>query len=102
MLDVLKRTALMGVGLAFMTKERLEDVARDVSEKAKLSEEDGRRFLEDLKQKSTEARKGMEARIAETIKSMLRKMEVPSGQMVADLEARVAALEEELARRNVK
>lgn len=93
MLDLLKRTALVGVGLAFVTKEKIEELGRELSEKAKLSEEEGKQFIEDLRKKSAEARNTMEARVSELVRAALAKMDIPCRADVDALRKRLVELE---------
>ena len=48
MIDVIKKTMLMGVGLAAMTKDKVEEYARDLADSAKLSSEKGKKFVEEV------------------------------------------------------
>jgi len=96
MLDLLKKTAYAGLGLAFMTQEKVRDVARDLSQKAKLSEDEGRRFAEELNEKAKEARDQFESRVAKAVESALAKMRIPTTDNLAAIEARLAAVEEAL------
>jgi polyhydroxyalkanoate synthesis regulator phasin len=96
MLELLRKTAYTGLGLAFMTQEKIRDVARDLSQKAKLSEDEGKRFADELNAKSKEARDQFEERVTATVQAVLVKMNVATGADLAALEKRLAAIEEAL------
>ena len=42
MFDLIKKTMLTGVGLAAMTKDKVEELAKELSKKGKLSEKEGK------------------------------------------------------------
>lgn len=96
MLDLLKKTAYTGLGLAFMTQEKIRDAARDLSQRAKLNEEEGRRFAEELNEKAKEARGQFEDRVAQAVQATMTKLRVPTADSLAAIEARLAAVEESL------
>ena len=48
MADVIKKTLQAGVGLALKTWEEVEDLAKELIKKGKMSEKEGRKFLDDL------------------------------------------------------
>jgi len=93
MFGIIKKALLTGVGLAVMTEEKVEQLARDIAEKCKLSEKEGRDLTDDLLAKSEQARKDLEARIEKLVAEGLCKLDVPSRADVAKLADRIAALE---------
>ena len=56
MIDLIKKTFLTGVGLAFMTKEKITEISKEIIEKGKLSEKEGRELVEELLKKSEKAK----------------------------------------------
>jgi len=96
MLELLKKTAYAGLGLAYMTQDKVREVARDLSQKAKLSEEEGRRFAEELNAKSTEARGALEARVSAAVQKVMSKMPLATKADLAALNERLGAIEEAL------
>jgi polyhydroxyalkanoate synthesis regulator phasin len=93
MLELLKKTAYTGLGLAFMTQEKVREVAHDISQRAKLSEEEGRRFADELNAKSKEARDQFEDKVTCAVQAALAKLDVPSKSDLEALEKRLEAIE---------
>jgi polyhydroxyalkanoate synthesis regulator phasin len=62
MFDIIKKTMLTGVGLAAMTKDKVEELAKELAEKGKLSEKEGRDLVDELLKKSEQARKDLETK----------------------------------------
>jgi len=93
MLDLLKKAALIGIGITSMTKDKIEELAKEIAGEGKLSEEEGRKLVEDLLKRSDEARKELESRVDKLVKSALEKLNIPSRTEVEKLEKRIKKLE---------
>ena len=76
MSDILKKTLLTGVGLALKTWDEVEELAKDLVDKGKMSEKDGRKFLKDLQKRYEETQKKLEARVEKTVKKFLKSSNV--------------------------
>jgi len=74
--DVIKKTLLAGIGLALKTWDEVEDLAKDLVEKGKMSENEGKKFLNDLQKRYEETQKKLEARVEKTVKEFLKKADV--------------------------
>ena len=48
MLNLIKKTMLTGVGLAGLTKNKVEKLAKELAKKGKLSEKEGKKLVDDL------------------------------------------------------
>ena len=46
MFELIKKTLLTGVGLAVMTKDKVEELGKELASQAKLSENEGKEFVE--------------------------------------------------------
>jgi len=93
MMDLIKKTMYLGVGLAYMTKEKVEEISQELIKKGELSATDGKEFIDDLTQKSVEARKALEERVDKIVKSSLARMKIATSDDLATLEKRIAKLE---------
>ncbi|AZR74241.1 hypothetical protein BBF96_13035 [Anoxybacter fermentans] len=93
MLDLLKKTVLIGIGIASMTKDKIEELAKKIAEESKLSEEEGKKLVEDLLRQSDEARKHLESQVEKLVKNVLEKLDIPSREDLQKLENRIKKLE---------
>jgi polyhydroxyalkanoate synthesis regulator phasin len=96
MVELLKRAMYASTGLAFSTKEKLEEAAKKFAEEAKLSETEGRKFVDELLRKSGEAKETLEKTVRQTVEKALAGLDLASGQKLRELEQRVARLEEKV------
>jgi polyhydroxyalkanoate synthesis regulator phasin len=92
MLDLMKKAIFTGLGLAFMTKEKIEDFSKELIEKGRLSETEGKEFIDELQKKSEEARKKLEEQIQNAVNNALKKMNIATRDDISRVEKQVAKL----------
>jgi polyhydroxyalkanoate synthesis regulator phasin len=63
MLDLIKKTMMTGLGLALLAKDEVEDLAKEVVEKGKMTEKEGRKFFDDLQKRYDEVQSKLEDRV---------------------------------------
>lgn len=100
MLDVLMKTLYTGLGLASMTKDRIEEFGKDLVRQSKLSEQEGRELVDGLLKRSEEARADLETRIQSGVAQAMARMNLAPRDQVDALAERVRVLEEALAARS--
>jgi len=74
MFDLVKQTMFTGLGLASLTKEKLGQLAAEISEKAKLSEKQAREFQDELEVRGHAAQQELKAQIDRQIDHALIQM----------------------------
>ncbi len=92
MFDLIKKTLLTGVGLAVMTRDKVEELGKDFASQAKLSEIEGKEFVDHLMQQSETARKEFETRINSAVQKAVSTLNLASKDEVARLSAKVEEL----------
>lgn len=97
-LDLVKRTMLTGVGLALVAKDELVELAKDVEKKMDMSESDGKKFLDDVKKKYDEAQDKLEDRVEKTVKEILKKMDVVTGEEIKGLKKEIRELKKAVSK----
>jgi polyhydroxyalkanoate synthesis regulator phasin len=100
MFDLIKKTMLTGVGLVFMTKDRIEELVEELTKKGELTVKEGKELLDDLLKKSTKAKKDLEKQIEKVVKNSMKKMNLADAQELSKLMKRVKKLEEALKEKN--
>lgn len=76
MLDVIKKTMLTGIGLALKTWDEVEDIASELQKKGKMTETEGKKFIEDMQEKYQEVQQDLEDRVDQSLKNLLKKAEI--------------------------
>ena len=93
MFDLLKKTILTGIGIASMTKDKIEELGKKISEESKLSAEEGKRLVQDLLKQSEKAKNNLEAQVQKLVKNALEKLDIPTRDDLNRLEKRIKKLE---------
>lgn len=96
MLDVFKKAFLAGVGMTAMTKDRVEALARDMVSAADMSADKGEEFINEAVARAESARTDLEDTIAKMVNERLAKTNVATREDIAQLAARIDALEAKL------
>lgn len=91
MTDFFKKAIYIGLGMASATKERVESMANDMADQTRMSEEEGRKFAEYLKEESSKARKDLQNNIRSVVDDALDR--VPTIGRIRQIERRLEALE---------
>jgi len=97
MLELVKNSLFLGFGLATLTKEKLEDLGREVARQAKLSESKARELQVELTNKAEQARQALGAEIDRRVDRAFAKVGVARSKDATGLAARLAALERAVA-----
>jgi len=93
MFDLLKKTMLTGIGIASMTKDKIEELGKKISAESKLNEEEGKKMINDLLKQSEKAREDLEAQIQKLVQKTLEKLDIPTREDFNRLEKRIKKLE---------
>lgn len=96
MFDLIRKTMLTGIGLAGLTKDKIEKLAKALARMGKLSEKEGKKLLDDLLKKSEKARKDLEGQIERVVKKTMKKMNLATREDMLRLSKRIKKLEQAL------
>ena len=92
MIDVIKKVLLTGVGVAALSKEKIEDLAKDLAEKGKMSEQEGKALVDQLLSSSDEARQDLQKQVEEKVQKVLEKMDLARKSEIDALKLEIEAL----------
>ncbi len=93
MLDSIHKMFLAGVGLAAMTKDKIDEHIKELVEKGKLTEKEGREIADDMLKKSKQAKEDIEKQVEELVQKTLGTLKIASKEEVEKLSARIEKLE---------
>ena len=96
MIELIRKTLLTGVGLAVMTKDKVEELGKDLASQARLSETEGKEFVDHLLKQSENACKDFESRVSATVQKVVSGLHLASKDEVAKLSAKVEELSAKL------
>jgi polyhydroxyalkanoate synthesis regulator phasin len=76
MFELVRKSMLAGVGLALKAWDEVEDLAKEVVEQSKMTENEGRKFIDEIQHRYEDAQKKLEERVEKSVKEMLKKADV--------------------------
>ena len=96
MIDLIKKIVFTGVGLASLTKDKIEALGKEIGDQAKLSEKEGKELVDELMKKSEESRKEVASQVEKFVKDNLKKMDLATHDDLLKLEKKVQQLSKNL------
>ena len=76
MFDLVRKSMLAGVGLALKAWDEVEELAKEVAEQSKMTENEGRKFIDEIQIRYEDAQKKLEERVEKSVKELLKKADV--------------------------
>jgi len=98
-IDLVKKTLLTGIGLALQTRDEVEALAKEFSEKGRMSEKEGGKFLEDLLKRYDQTRNMLETRVEKAVKEFLKKADVVTGDELKALKKEIREIKTAISKR---
>jgi len=92
MQELLKNLLYLGAGAAFVTKEKIEELKDDLVGKGKLTQDEGKQFVDDLLNKSDDIKGKFEEKINEVVATQLDKVNVAKSDDIDDLRTQIQEL----------
>jgi polyhydroxyalkanoate synthesis regulator phasin len=97
MLNIIKKSMLTGIGLALIAKDEVEDLAKELVNKGKMSENEGSKFLEDLQKRYDETQKRLEEKVQQAVKDFMKKADVVTGDELKGLKKEIRDLKKAIS-----
>ncbi len=94
--ETLKKLAYLAVGLLTPEDHKFSDLVDEWIEKGKMTEQEGRKFVEDLVEKAKGVKTDLEDKFKEQSTDILKNIHVATTEQIEALEKRIKALEEEV------
>jgi polyhydroxyalkanoate synthesis regulator phasin len=95
--DFAKKTMLTGIGLALLAKDEMEEIAKEVvekgKEKGKMTEQEARKFWDDLHERYEDVQKKLEEKVEQNVKEILDKMKIVTEEK---LESKLKAIKKDV------
>lgn len=91
--NLIKKVLYTGVGIVAATTERLQNSIDELVEKGKISEEEGKKVVDDVVKNAETQRPQLEGRFKRMVDAAFDKMNLPQGDAFSKLEKRIKSLE---------
>jgi polyhydroxyalkanoate synthesis regulator phasin len=92
MIDLIKKALYTGVGMAVLTKEKAEELVKELTQQAKLSEQEGKELFDGLLKQSDQARVDFQAKVDDAVLSVIKRLNLVSKDELEMLQNKVAEL----------
>jgi polyhydroxyalkanoate synthesis regulator phasin len=92
MVDLIKKALYTGIGLAVLTKDKAEEMIKDIAQQAKLSEHEGKELMDSLMKQSDEARQDFQSKLDEAVLAVVKRLHLATKDEVEALRAKVEEL----------
>ncbi len=92
MVDLIKKALYTGLGLAVLTKDKAEELIKDIAQQAKLSEHEGKELMDSLMKQSDQARQDFQSKLDEAVLAVVKRLHLATRDEVEQLRAKVEEL----------
>jgi polyhydroxyalkanoate synthesis regulator phasin len=96
MIELIKKAVLTGIGVASLTKEKMEEISKEFIKKGKLSEEEGENLVADMLKRAEESRKSLEKQTEKIVDTTLGKMQLVRASDISELKTEIEGLRKEV------
>ncbi len=93
MKEMLKNALYTGLGAAFLTKEKIEELRKDLIEKGKMSQDEGKQFVDDLIRKSEKAKDQLNLWINKRVEERIDQLNLATKDEIAELRRKIEELQ---------
>lgn len=81
-----------GIGMAVETRDMVEKWARDMTQKNQMSAEEGKRFVDEVKERYDKTQEKFEARVEEAVKNIMKKTDMVTADEIKALKKEIRDL----------
>jgi polyhydroxyalkanoate synthesis regulator phasin len=92
MVDLIKKAFYTGIGLAVLTKDKAEEMIKDIAQQAKLSEHEGKELMDTLMKQSDQARQDFQSKLDESVLAVVKRLHLATKDELESLRAKVEEL----------
>ncbi|MCP3888806.1 MAG: hypothetical protein GY702_08005 [Desulfobulbaceae bacterium] len=96
MIDLIKKAALTGIGVASLTTEKIEELSKELIVKGKMSEQEGQKFLQEMIRRADESKEALKTQTENLVNSALMKVQFAKSEDIELLKKEVEKLRTEI------
>jgi len=97
MIDLIKKAMFAGIGLALKTKEEVEVMARELAKQAELSENEGKKFVNDFLKRYDESRDKLEEKVESSVRDVLNRSSLATKEELTEIRDEIKKLKKSSA-----
>lgn len=96
MFETIKKVAFTGMGVAAMTREKIEELAGELIAKGKLTEQEGEKFVQEMLTRAEESKTALKSQTEKIVMATLSKASLAKESDLEALRSELAELRQEL------
>ncbi|BHH83289.1 phasin family protein [Desulforhopalus sp. 52FAK] len=96
MFDTIKKVAFTGMGVAALTREKVEELSKELIVKGKLTEQEGEKFVQEMLVKAEESKVAIKEQTEKIVASAMDKVPLVKADDVQQLRDEIIALRKDL------
>lgn len=96
MIELIKKAALTGIGVASMTTEKIEEFSKEFAVKGKMSEQEGQKFVEEMLKRAEESREALKVQTETFVNGALAKVNLARAQDMEELRSEIEKLRQDI------
>ena len=96
MFDLIKKAMFTGIGMAALTKEKIEEIAADFVQKGNLSENEGRKLVDEMMKKSEESNEEIKKQLDALVYATIEKMQLARTSQIDEISQALQILKEKI------
>ncbi len=93
MKELLKNIVYTGIGAAFLTKDKMEELKDDLVKQGKLSQNEGRDFVDELVKKTDSIKDSLDLKISHVVEEKIKQLDIVRKGDFEDLRRQVEELQ---------
>ena len=93
MKELLKNIVYTGIGAAFLTKEKIEELKDDFVKQGKIGQDEGKRFVDEMMQKTDAIKESLDLKINKIVEERIKQLSIVTTDDLADLRRQVDELQ---------
>ncbi len=96
MFDLIKKAMLTGVGLASISIDKIDEIAKELMEQGNLTEQEGRKLVQEMMGYAEKSKEQLEKQVAYYVEKAMDKMDVARKKDVEELRETLVQLQEKI------
>jgi len=96
MFDTIKKVAFTGMGVAALTREKVEELSKELIVKGKLTEQEGEKFVQEMLVKAEESKAAVKEQTEKIVMSAMDKVPLVKADDIQQLRDEIAGLRKDL------
>lgn len=95
--DILKKMMLTGIGLAAVSKDKVEEIVKDLIAKGSMTEQEGRKYVEEMTGYAEKAKDELEKQVNGYVEKAIERMDLARKSDIEELQAAVLDIQQKLS-----